>query len=130
MQNNLTVSVFEENEFNCVSISFGIRNVDNPINVLSEMRRVSKIGGKALILEFGQPNGFLGLIYKFYSSHILPYLGGIVSGKPAAYKYLDKTAASFPCGEKFIEIMKKAGYEKIKCEQLFGGIAYLYIGEK
>jgi len=121
---------FEQSKFDVCSISFGIRNVDNPTMVLAEMRRVIKPAGRALILEFGQPEGLFGVLYKFYSTYILPYLGGVLSGKPEAYKYLDKTAANFPCGDKFVALMRNAGFEKIISEPLFGGIAYLYIGEK
>jgi demethylmenaquinone methyltransferase/2-methoxy-6-polyprenyl-1,4-benzoquinol methylase len=120
---------FADNSFDVGSISFGIRNVDDPVKALSEMRRVVRPGGRVVVLEFGQPGGLFGSIYRVYSNTLLPIIGGIVCGNREAYDYLNRTAAQFPCGEQFAALMRRAGFQNPKWEPLFGGIAFLYIGE-
>lgn len=114
--------------FDVASISFGIRNVNEPRNGIAEMARVVKPGGRVLVLEFGQPqNRLFGAIYDVYTRHLLPRLGGLVTGKKDAYEYLQKSAGRFPCGEDFIKLMREAAdFESIDYEPLTFGIAYLY----
>lgn len=120
---------FADNSFDISSISFGIRNVDDPVKALSEMRRVVKPGGRVVVLEFGQPRGIFGILYRFYSNYVLPIIGGVVSGNRKAYSYLNRTAAEFPCREGFIDLMHRAGFKRASWKGMFGGIAFLYIGE-
>jgi demethylmenaquinone methyltransferase/2-methoxy-6-polyprenyl-1,4-benzoquinol methylase len=123
---------FPDQTFNVVTISFGIRNVVNPVKALSEMHRVLKPGGRLLVLEFGQPEipVFKGL-YKFYSEKVLPIIGGWVSGQKEAYQYLQESSAEFPCGRKFIALLNQAGsFEKTEYRTLTGGIAYMYRAER
>lgn len=117
---------FDSNTFDVTSISFGIRNVDDPSVALREMARVTRPGGSVAILETGQPHGVWGLLYRLYSTTILPVVGGILSGSFRAYSYLNRTAAAFPYGESFAHLMRRAGLVSITSEPLFGGIAYLY----
>lgn len=121
---------FHDNTFDIASISFGIRNVDEPVTALREMHRVVKPGGRVIVMEFGQPRGLFGAVYRFYTSKIGPIIGGIISGKRYAYEYLDRTAAAFPAGQAFLELMKQSGFQNPTKEALFGGIAYIYIGTK
>jgi demethylmenaquinone methyltransferase/2-methoxy-6-polyprenyl-1,4-benzoquinol methylase len=120
---------YPSNTFDICSISFGIRNVDSPRGALAEMRRVVKPGGRVVVLEFGQPTGLFGALYRFYSNRLLPIIGGIITGKRDAYSYLNRTAAAFPAGDNFLAIMRDAGFRTVTAEPLFGGIAYIYIGE-
>jgi demethylmenaquinone methyltransferase/2-methoxy-6-polyprenyl-1,4-benzoquinol methylase len=121
---------YDDKSFDIASISFGIRNVDNPIIALSEMARVVKSGGTIVVLEFGQPNGLFGSFYSWYSKYIIPYIGGILTGNADAYRYLPKTAAIFPCREEFTDLMLKTGYiESATFYSLTFGIAFLYIGK-
>jgi demethylmenaquinone methyltransferase/2-methoxy-6-polyprenyl-1,4-benzoquinol methylase len=120
---------FADDSFDICSISFGIRNVDDPVKALSEMRRVVKPGGRIVVLEFGQPAGLFGKIYRFYSDTFLTWLGGLISGHREAYDYLNRTAADFPSGEIFVALMRAAGFDRITAKSLFGGIAYLYVAE-
>lgn len=117
---------FADDSFDTASISFGIRNVDDPVVALGEMRRVVRPGGTVIILETGQPNGLWGLIYRLYSSTILPIVGGIVSGSLSAYAYLHRTSKAFAYGDRFVVMMKQAGLEDPQAQPLFGGIAFLY----
>ena len=120
---------FRDNEFDVATISFGIRNVDDPVVCLKEMARVVKPGGKVLILEFGQPYKWFQPIYGLYSKYIMPTLGKIFAGAESAYTYLPRTASQFPCREAFIDLMKKSGsYKETNYYTLSLGIAYIYVG--
>jgi demethylmenaquinone methyltransferase/2-methoxy-6-polyprenyl-1,4-benzoquinol methylase len=120
---------YPDHTFDISSISFGIRNVDDPSIALKEMARVIKPGGKVMILEFGQPKGFMGVIYDWYSRHIIPFIGGLLTGNKEAYKYLPRTAAQFPCREEFLTLMRNTGmYSEASYQELTFGIAFLYKG--
>jgi demethylmenaquinone methyltransferase/2-methoxy-6-polyprenyl-1,4-benzoquinol methylase len=115
--------------FDIASISFGIRNVDNPVQALGEMARVVKSGGKVVVLEFGQPQGLFGAVYRWYSNTILPFLGGILSGNREAYSYLNRTAAQFPCREEFLALMNQTEkFSHVSYSPVTFGIAYIYVG--
>ncbi|MEX0904386.1 MAG: bifunctional demethylmenaquinone methyltransferase/2-methoxy-6-polyprenyl-1,4-benzoquinol methylase UbiE [Balneolaceae bacterium] len=120
---------YEDNRFDIASIAFGIRNVDDPEACLKEMARVVKPGGRVVVLEFGQPGGMIRYPYQLYSRHIMPAIGGWISGNREAYTYLPETSAKFPAGEMFLELMDKTGkYGERKAVRLTGGIAYVYVG--
>lgn len=121
---------FEDNSFDCVSMVFGIRNVDDYKQCLSELYRVVKPNGKVLIMEFSLPNNmFLKTLYLFYFRHILPFIAGFFSGNFKAYKYLNQTVEDFPYGQDFINEMNKAGFSSSFSTLTFG-IASLYTGLK
>jgi demethylmenaquinone methyltransferase / 2-methoxy-6-polyprenyl-1,4-benzoquinol methylase len=120
---------YQAASFDIASISFGIRNVDNPVQALGEMARTVRSGGKVIVLEFGQPDGVFGALYRFYSTTILPVLGGMLSGNREAYSYLNRTAAAFPCREDFLALMQQTGqFEKTTFTSVTFGIAYIYVG--
>jgi demethylmenaquinone methyltransferase / 2-methoxy-6-polyprenyl-1,4-benzoquinol methylase len=114
-----------------VTIAFGIRNVENYEKALKEMYRVLKVGGKVLILEFSLPSpGILRKLYTSYFRHVLPKIGGVVSGDQEAYRYLNKSVESFPYGKEFCKVLKRSNFTNIQNEQLSFGIATIYQGEK
>jgi demethylmenaquinone methyltransferase/2-methoxy-6-polyprenyl-1,4-benzoquinol methylase len=119
---------FEDSIFDVASISFGIRNVGEPRRGIAEMARVVRSGGRVLVLEFGQPRGrFFAALYGWYSRHILPRLGGAVTGDPDAYGYLQRSSGRFPCGDEFVALMREsADFASIEYTPLTFGIAYLY----
>ncbi|TVR16686.1 MAG: bifunctional demethylmenaquinone methyltransferase/2-methoxy-6-polyprenyl-1,4-benzoquinol methylase UbiE [Balneolaceae bacterium] len=120
---------YEDNSFTIASIAFGIRNVDDPLICLKEMARVVKSGGRVVVLEFGQPKGVVRFPFQFYSKHVMPTIGGLISGNRDAYTYLPETSAKFPAGDKFLDLMDEAGvFSERRAESLTGGIAYVYIG--
>ena len=115
--------------FDVASISFGIRNVDDPVRCLGEMARVVKPGGQVLVLEFGQPEGLWGALYRTYSRVVMPRVGGLLTGNRAAYQYLPRTAAAFPAGERFLQLMDRAGaFHEWSARAFTGGITWLYRG--
>lgn len=112
------------------TVAFGIRNTDTPEACLEEMRRILKAGGKAIVLEFGQAVvPIFGPTFNWYSKHIMPRIGGAVTGNRAAYEYLPKTSAEFPAADKFIQLMTSCGFQRPKMKRLMGGIAYIYVAE-
>lgn len=122
---------FADKSFDVVTISFGIRNVTDVAKSLREMHRVLKADGRALILEFSLPRSrVIRAGYLFYFRHILPTLGGIISGDREAYKYLNQTVETFPHGEDFAALMREAGFESVKATPLTFGVASIYQGDK
>jgi demethylmenaquinone methyltransferase/2-methoxy-6-polyprenyl-1,4-benzoquinol methylase len=127
---DVTQLPFEAARFNCASISFGIRNVQNPLQGLNELARVVKPGGAVMVLEFGQPSipGFREA-YNAYSRYVLPVIGGWLTGRKRAYDYLQNSSSQFPCGEDFKAMMMKTGrFESCEAKSLTFGIAYMYKG--
>ncbi|MBZ4409282.1 bifunctional demethylmenaquinone methyltransferase/2-methoxy-6-polyprenyl-1,4-benzoquinol methylase UbiE [Myxococcus sp. XM-1-1-1] len=120
---------FEDNRFDVASIAFGIRNVDDPVKCLSEMGRVVKPGGRVVVLEFGQPTGVFGALFRFYSKTVMPTVGGLLTGNRAAYEYLPRTSAAFPAGERFLSLMDQSGaYAERSAHPLTFGTANVYVG--
>lgn len=130
-QADVTQLNFQDASFDISSISFGIRNVGDPVKGLSELARVVKPGGYVMVLEFGQVDlPVFGSLYNFYSNKVLPTIGGWVTGQKEAYEYLQKSSAAFPCKEEFVAMMKQTGrFETVEYKSLTGGIAYIYKGK-
>jgi demethylmenaquinone methyltransferase/2-methoxy-6-polyprenyl-1,4-benzoquinol methylase len=129
-QADVTKLPYDSGVFNISSISFGIRNVADPVKGLSELARVVRPGGVVMILEFGQPSWWIFRVaYEAYSRYVLPKIGGWITGRKAAYEYLQNSSAKFPCGDEFIAMMKSTGRFTI-CEArpLTFGVAYMYKG--
>jgi demethylmenaquinone methyltransferase / 2-methoxy-6-polyprenyl-1,4-benzoquinol methylase len=129
---DVTQLPYESDSFDISSISFGIRNVDDPCRGISELARVVRSGGRVIVLEFGQPRGrFFGAVYDFYRRLILPRIGGLLTGDGGAYEYLERSAGRFPSGEAFVELMRECGdFSSVECRPLTFGIAWLYKGVK
>ena len=122
---------FNADVFNVVTMAFGIRNVEDPLQVLREMHRVLKPQDRALILEFSLPeNKALRAAHLFYLRTVVPIVGGLISGHGEAYRYLNQTIERFPRGAAFCAIMADAGFHNVTAHPLLGGIATIYVGEK
>ncbi len=122
---------FGSDEFDAVSIAFGLRNLANVGDGLKEFHRVLKPGGRIAILEFSAPivPGF-GRLFNFYFSHVLPRIGGAVSGSRGAYEYLPDSVSKFPNQKGLASMMERSGFESVKFQNLTGGIAALHTGKK
>lgn len=122
---------FEDCSFDRVSVAFGVRNFENLEAGLKEMLRVLKPGGKAVILELSVPSsGILRALYKMYFLHILPAIGGMVSGNRGAYRYLPASVLRFPSPERFTSIMEDCGYSHVARKSFTMGICRMYVGTK
>ena len=122
---------FADASFDLVTCAFGFRNLANYERGLQEILRVLKPGGAAGILEFAEPPGKLfGAFYRFYFRHILPRLGGLISGNSSAYTYLPSSVSRFPPPEELKSQFERAGYVEVEFERWTGGIVTLHIGRK
>ena len=122
---------FLNNEFDMATMSFGIRNVENPILALKEIYRVLKVDGRAVILEFSMPaNPVMKILYLLYLKIFIPLAGGLVSGNFKAYFYLNRTIEKFPYGETFARMMRQCGFNNVTAAPLLFGVATIYCGEK
>ena len=122
---------FLDDSFDCITISFGIRNVPDLRLGLMEMHRVVKTGGKILILEFSKPsNPFLLAGHWLYLTIVVPVVGFLFSGHSKAYRYLNQTIQDFPYGDRFCKVLKQFGFHHIKAYPLMGGVATIYAAEK
>ena len=123
--------VFEEDSFDCVMISFGLRNVTRMDRALASMFRVTRVGGRLVILEFSKPViPLLEKIYDRYSFEVIPRLGEMVAGDRQSYQYLVESIRKHPDQEKLADMMADAGFERIQYHNLTGGIVALHIGWK
>lgn len=121
---------FADNEFDAVTIGFGIRNFGDIEAGLREAARVLKPGGKLYILEFSTPQGMVfGQVYRLYFHHILPLIGKIISKDGSAYIYLPQSVDNFPNYLLFLQAIAQCGFTNCKASRLMRGIAYIYEGE-
>ncbi|HWL40161.1 MAG TPA: class I SAM-dependent methyltransferase [Gemmatimonadaceae bacterium] len=112
-------------------VAFGIRNVAGLDAALSEARRVIVPGGRFVILEFSTPSmPLLRTLYQAYFNHVLPLIGGVISGHRSAYRYLPQSVANFPAERELAERMRRAGFTGVRWSSLSFGIAAIHIGER
>lgn len=121
---------FADESFDAATLSFGIRNVTSPVACLKEIHRVLKLHGRCLILEFSLPPKPIKGFYLFYLRHILPRIGSLLSRNVGAYRYLNQTIETFPCGKEFCYLMREAEFKHIQAHPMALGAVTLYVGEK
>ncbi|HVW26597.1 MAG TPA: bifunctional demethylmenaquinone methyltransferase/2-methoxy-6-polyprenyl-1,4-benzoquinol methylase UbiE [Polyangiaceae bacterium] len=120
---------FEPRSFDGVSIAFGIRNVVDRPRALREMARVTRPGGRVVVLELSEPrSGILGPLARFHVHSVVPFLGGLISGS-REYRYLQQSIAAFPPAEQFAGLMEDAGLAVVETRPLTFGVATLYVAE-
>jgi len=122
---------FADASFDAVTIAFGLRNFSNWQHGLIELHRILKTDGKLVILEFSTPivPGFRQL-FQFYFSHVLPRIGGAVSGSRGAYEYLPDSVSKFPDQKNLAEMMTNVGFSNVEYKNLTGGIAAIHTGTR
>ena len=122
---------FSENQFDAITVAFGVRNFEHLSKGLDEMCRVLKPGGKLVILEFSRPRIFpVKQLYDFYFRYFCPWWGKVVSKDNSAYKYLYDSVSAFPEGEQFLSIANQSGFKQLKAQRLTFGIVSLYTATK
>jgi demethylmenaquinone methyltransferase/2-methoxy-6-polyprenyl-1,4-benzoquinol methylase len=120
---------FAADEFDAVSIAFGIRNVPDRPRALREMARVTKPGGRVVVLELSEPrSGILGPMARFHVHTVVPWLGALLSGSQE-YRYLQRSIAAFPPAEAFARTMEEAGLALVSVSPLTFGVCHLYVAE-
>ncbi|MDH3689369.1 MAG: ubiquinone/menaquinone biosynthesis methyltransferase, partial [Gammaproteobacteria bacterium] len=122
---------FREQYFDCVCISFGLRNVTRIDKALQSMFRALKPGGQVLILEFSHVTlPMLEKVYDLYSFSVLPRLGRWVTGDEDSYRYLVESIRKHPPQDKLQQMMEQEGFDRVRCFNLSGGIAAVHRGNK
>ena len=119
---------FEDASFDALTVGFGVRNYENLEKGLSDMLRILRPGGKAVILEFSKPKKFpIKQVFGFYSKRVIPFLGKLISKDKRAYAYLPESVEAFPEGTDFETIMTKLGYKEVNSILFSWGIATIYM---
>jgi demethylmenaquinone methyltransferase / 2-methoxy-6-polyprenyl-1,4-benzoquinol methylase len=118
VQGDATSLPFEDASFDAATIAFGLRNLAHPEKGLAEMRRVLRPGGRMVVLEFLRPpRGPAGRTYELYLRHVLPRLGGWLTGDREAYRYLSETVDGYLTGEQLLELVERSRWDR---SQLWG----------
>lgn len=118
---------FDDSVFDAVTISFGLRNVVDTSAALTEMRRVTKPGGRLVVCEFSQPSWApLRTVYSEYLMRALPRLARVVTRKPAAYEYLAESIRAWPDQQALGALIRAAGWTEVRFRNLSGGIVALH----
>ena len=130
VQADATALPFDDNAFDAATISYGLRNVQDPRQALREMRRVVKPGGRVVIAEFSRPASALVRVpYTFYGRHVLPRIAGAINRDAAeAYRYLNESIETWPAQNELAEWLRDAGFERVGYRNLTGGIVALHRG--
>ncbi|MGC9197569.1 MAG: ubiquinone/menaquinone biosynthesis methyltransferase [Acidobacteriaceae bacterium] len=121
---------YPDGSFDLVTSAFGFRNLTNYAEGLAEIYRVLTPGGQIGILEANQPDGLRGWGYGIYFQHLLPVLGGLISGQPAAYRYLPDSVMQFPRPDQMLRMMRDAGFQQSAWDAYLLRAAGLYRGVK
>lgn len=120
---------FADQQFDCVSIGFGLRNVTRIQSALGSMFRMLRPGGRIVVLEFSHPSSkFLSRLYDRYSFSVIPRIGRAVTGDERSYRYLVESIRQHPDQEALRKMMAEAGFEDVYYHNLSGGVVALHVG--
>ena len=127
VQSDATRLPIGDASIDCVTVAFGIRNLDRPEVACAEMHRVLRSGGRLAVLEFAIPDtALLRGAYLAYFRHVLPWIGRLVSRDHGAYRYLPASVVAFATPDEFVRILESCGFTQIQADPLTFGIVYLY----
>jgi demethylmenaquinone methyltransferase/2-methoxy-6-polyprenyl-1,4-benzoquinol methylase len=122
---------FKDNQFDCITMAFGLRNVTNKENALAECLRILKPAGRLLVLEFSKPVLTpLAKFYDLYSFKLIPKLGQWITGDQDSYQYLVESIRMHPDQDTLMSMMLAQGFERTQYHNLSGGIVALHKGFK
>jgi demethylmenaquinone methyltransferase/2-methoxy-6-polyprenyl-1,4-benzoquinol methylase len=121
---------FASSHFDLVTAAFGFRNLADYDAGLRELVRILNPVGECGILDFGEPKGLMGKVYRVYFKHVLPAIGTVISGIKGPYAYLPASVARFPEPEEMLARMRDAGFSEVSWTPYTMGIAGLYWGKK
>ncbi|MDI9365274.1 MAG: bifunctional demethylmenaquinone methyltransferase/2-methoxy-6-polyprenyl-1,4-benzoquinol methylase UbiE [Flavobacterium sp.] len=122
---------FDDNSFDAITVAFGVRNFQNLLKGLQEMKRVLQPGGKLVVLEFSKPKNIVfKQFYNLYMNVIAPSFGKLFAKNKDAYQYLNDSVQTFAEGQTFLNIMHEAGFTQTYLKSLSLGICTIYCGVK
>ncbi|MFV0319706.1 MAG: class I SAM-dependent methyltransferase [Microbacterium sp.] len=122
---------FGDDEFDAVTMSFGLRNVHGPKKALAELLRVTRPGGRIVICEFSHPpSPLFGSLYRFYNGRVLPAVARVISSNAEAYEYLNESIADWPDQPALAAWLREAGWVDVAYRNLSLGIVALHRGRK
>jgi len=130
-ESNAEALPYKDEQFDVVTITFGLRNIMNRIHALKEFHRVTKPGGLFLCLEFSQPaHKVLSTLYSFYLMKFVPLIAVVLGSNPDAYRYLGMTIKDFPPPRKLVQLIESAQWKDVTYVSLAGGIVAIHQGRK
>jgi demethylmenaquinone methyltransferase/2-methoxy-6-polyprenyl-1,4-benzoquinol methylase len=121
---------FSDSEFDVVTISFGLRNVQNHRVALSEFFRVLRPGGRLVVCEFSKVSGVLGALYLWYLRRVLPLMARVFSSNPDAYTYLSDSIEAWADQKQLKSDIERAGFQSVTYQNLSFGVVALHTGER
>jgi demethylmenaquinone methyltransferase / 2-methoxy-6-polyprenyl-1,4-benzoquinol methylase len=122
---------YRDEQFDAITITFGLRNIHDRLKALKEFYRVAKPGGCFICLEFSQPvNPFFSRLYFFYLMKLAPFVSRVLGSDPSAYEYLGNTIKDFPPPKELITLIQSAGWKGVTYKRLAGGIVAIHQGRK
>jgi demethylmenaquinone methyltransferase / 2-methoxy-6-polyprenyl-1,4-benzoquinol methylase len=128
-QINAEAIPFAARSFDLVTIAFGLRNVTDKLKALKEMRRVCKLGGRVMVLEFSELKiDALKPLYDWYSFKVLPRMGKLIANDAQSYQYLAESIRKHPNQNALKDLMQQAGLEQLSVHNLFGGMVAIHSG--
>lgn len=131
LEGNAEMLPYDDEMFDAITITFGLRNITNRLKALKEFYRVAKSGACFVCLEFSRPqNPIFSAVYSFYLMKVVPRVSQLLGSDPAAYRYLGDTIKDFPLPPELADQIASAGWRNVSYEILSGGIVAVHKGMK